>query len=97
MRTEAEQAMQDNEVEKNFTSLSFRSKRQGGPDNELIALSNRFAEQGENDGVLPTTSCRNLFRRALRIVTLTATDEDINYFMRYIERLRDNTRQLAGG
>lgn len=72
------------DVEKNFTSLSFRSKRSGGPDNELIALGREFADRPENDGVLPTTSLRNLFKRALRLANGKAVQGDIDYFSRYM-------------
>lgn len=95
MEQEAQTQTPEEEMEKNFTSISFRSKRNGGPDNDLIALGNRFAEQEENDGVLPTTSLRNLFRRTLRLVTGNATETDIEYFMCRIKH-RNNNNPLSG-
>ena len=88
MVTEANQQKQEEDVDKNFTSLSFQSKRTGGPDNELIALGNRFASQEENDGLLPTTSLRNLFRRSLRLVTGSATPGDVEYFDGLLSRAK---------
>lgn len=78
-------------VNKDFNNLSFRYKRAGGPDNELLSLVKEVTKLPEFKDDLPTSAARKFLKWAARLVTGKAENTDIEFFERYLRLAKSQT------